>query len=290
VNATPGTTYQIAVDGWSSTTGPINLNIAPTAPPNDNFANRIALTGDTANATGSNIRATAEPGEPNQSGQINSVWWTWTAPNTGTYTINTEGSGYDTWLSLFTGSDVSNLSLIAADDDSGEGLTSRIYLNAIAGQTYQIAVEGWSSSTGPINLNIAPTPPGSGKLSETPNNTLNEEKDPLTGVDTTSPFPPSSARAPVGDIAPSEKTDDLLTQGGAMINAPSPFSPAVNSAVPILEKEVSPLFTDANGVLAATPPLGINNAPFGVGQTSPFADPYRIGVYEAKQSLGISVA
>jgi hypothetical protein len=27
-------------------TGPINLNIAPTAPPNDNFANRIALTGE----------------------------------------------------------------------------------------------------------------------------------------------------------------------------------------------------------------------------------------------------
>jgi hypothetical protein len=169
-------------------------------------------------------------------------------------------------------------------------LTSRIYLNAIAGQTYQIAVEGWSSNTGPINLNIAPAPPGSGKLSETPNNTLNEEKDPLTGVDTTSSFPPSSARAPVGDIAPSEKTDDLLTEGGAMINAPSLFSPAVNSAVPILQKEVDSMFTDANGALAGTPPLGINSAPFGVANTSPFADPYLVGVYEAKQSLGISVA
>jgi hypothetical protein len=290
VNATPGTTYQIAVDGWSSTTGPINLNIAPTAPPNDNFANRIALTGDTANATGSNIRATAEPGEPNQSGQINSVWWTWTAPNTGSYNINTIGSGYDTWLSLFTGSDVSNLSLVAADDDSGGGLTSRIYLDAIAGQTYQIAVEGWSSSTGPINLNIAPAPPGSGKLSETPNNTLNKEKDLLTGVDTTSSFPPSSARPPVGDIAPSEKTDDLLTEGGAMINAPSLFSPAVNSPVsPFVKEEVSPMFTDANGALVGTPPLGINNAPFGLANTSPFLDPYRVGVYEPKSS-GISVA
>jgi hypothetical protein len=194
-------------------------------------------------------------------------------------------------LSLFTGSDVSNLSLVAADDDSGGGLTSRIYLNAQAGQTYQIAVEGWSSNTGPINLNIAPAPPGSGKLSETPNNTLNEEKDPLTGVDTTSPFPPSSARPPVGDIAPSEKTDDLLTEGGAMINAPSLFSPAVNSPVsPFVKEEVSPMFTDANGALVGTPPLGINNAPFGVANTSPFPDPYLVGVYEAKQSLGISVA
>jgi subtilisin family serine protease len=290
VNATPGTTYQLAVDGWSSRTGPINLNIAPTAPPNDNFANRIALTGDTANATGSNIRATAEAGEPNQSGQINSVWWTWTAPNTGSYNINTVGSGYDTWLSLFTGNAVSNLSLVAADDDSGGNWTSRIYLNAIAGQTYQIAVEGWSSSTGPINLNIAPAPPGSGKLSETANNTLKvENKDPLTGEDTTSPFPPSSARAPVADIANIEKTDDLLTEGGATINAPSPFSPAVNNA-PTLVKELSPAFTDANGALAGNPPLGINPAPFGVANTSPFLDdPYLVGVYQAKPS-GISVA
>jgi len=289
VNATAGTTYQLAVDGYANRTGPINLNIAPTAPPNDNFANRITLTGDTANATGSNIRATGEVGEPNQSGQINSVWWTWTAPSTGTYNINTEGSGYDTWLSLFTGSDVSNLSLIANDDDSGEGLSSRILLDAIGGQTYQIAVEGYWDRIGSINLNIVPTPAGSGKLSgETANNTLNDKnKDSLTGVtvaETT--FPPSSARAPVADFANIEKTDDdILTGGGATMNAPSLFSPAVNSAVPILEKEdVSPLFTDANGALVATPPLGINNAPFGVANTSPFLGPYPIGVSEAKPS------
>jgi hypothetical protein len=288
VNATPGTTYQLAVDGWSNRTGPIDLNIAPTAPPNDNFANRITLTGDTANATGSNVRATGEAGEPYQSGETNSVWWTWTAPSTGSYTINTVGSGYDTWLSLFTGSAVSNLSLVAADDDSGGGWTSRINLNAIGGQTYQIAVEGWSNRIGPINLNIGATSLGSGNLSETANNTLKGEKDPVTGADTTSPFPPSSARAPVTDFANIEKTDDLLTEGGAMINAPSLFSPAVNNVVPTLVKEVSPAFTDANGALAGNPPLGINGAPFGVANTSPFLDdPYLVGVYQAKQSLGI---
>jgi subtilisin family serine protease len=288
VNATPGTTYQLAVDGFLNRTGPINLNIAPTAPPNDNFANRIALTGDTANATGSNIRATGEVGEPPQSGDTNSVWWTWTAPNTGSYTINTEGSGYDTWLSLFSGDDVSNLSLLAYDDDSGEGVTSRINLDAQAGQTYQIAVDGYWNSIGQINLNIAPTPPGFGNLSETANNTLKGEKDSLTGADTASPFPPSSARAPVADIANIEKTDDLLIEGGAMMNAPSLFSPAVNNA-PTLVKELSPAFTDANGALAGNPPLGINPAPFGVANTSPFLDPYRVGVYEPKSS-GISVA
>jgi subtilisin family serine protease len=293
VNATPGTTYQLAVDGWSNRTGPINLNIAPTAPPNDNFANRIALTGETANATGSNIRATGEAGEPYQSGATNSVWWTWTAPSTGNYTFDTVGSGYDTWLSLFTGDDVSNLSLVAYDDDSAGNLASRIYLDAIGGQTYQIAVEGWSNRTGPINLNIGPTSLGSGKLTETANNTVKGEKDSLTGItgaDTTSPFPPSSARAPVTNIANIEKTDDILTGGGAMINAPSLFSPAVNSAVPTLVKEAGPVLSEANGALAGNPALGINSAPFGVANPSPFPDPYLVGVYEPKQSVGFSVA
>jgi hypothetical protein len=117
-----------------------------------------------------------------------------------------------------------------------------------------------------------------------------ENKDSLTGVDTTSSLPPSSAKVPVIDIAPSEKTEDLVTQGGSLLNAPTLFSPAVNSVVPILEKEVSPLFTDANGALAGTPPLGINSAPFGLANPSPFLDPDLVGVYEPKDSLGISLA
>ncbi len=292
LNATAGTTYRIAVDGYSSATGAIQLNIVPPPPPNDNFANRIALTGATANATGSNAGATGEVGESAQSGQINSVWWTWTAPTTGNYTFDTLDSGYDTYLSLFTGSDVSSLALVAADDDAGGGFASLINLNAIAGETYQIAVDGYSSATGPIQLNIAPSLPGSagaGNLTETANNTLKAEadKDPLTGAtgaDTsTLPFPQSSVSTsvPVTDFAKSEKFD-LLTEGGPALNAPSLFSPAANSAVPTLVKDVRPVFTEANGALAGNQPLGINSAPFGVAQTSPFADPYLVGVYEAK--------
>jgi hypothetical protein len=102
------------------------------------------------------------------------------------------------------------------------------------------------------------------------------------------PFAESSVspRPPVTDLATSEKFD-LLTQGGAAINAPSLFSPAANSAVPTLEKDLSPVFTEPNGALAGNPPLGINSAPFGVANTSPFADPYLVDIYQAKQPLGI---
>src|SRR5919199_1367442 len=159
LNATAGTTYQIAVDGYSSATGQIGLNIVVPPPPNDNFADQIALTGDTANATGTNRGATGEVGEPTQSGPINSAWWSWTAPSTGIYNIDTRGSNFDTWLSVFTGSAVDNLTLIGADDDGGGNLASLVRLNATAGTTYRIAVDGYYSATGPIQLNIDPPPP-----------------------------------------------------------------------------------------------------------------------------------
>ncbi|MEG4406982.1 hypothetical protein [Microcoleus sp. MON2_D5] len=54
---------------------------------NDNFANRTLLSGLAPNGEGSNIGATGEVGEPSKSGLINSVWWSWTAPNDGTFTI-----------------------------------------------------------------------------------------------------------------------------------------------------------------------------------------------------------
>jgi subtilisin family serine protease len=288
LNATAGTTYRIAVDGFSSITGAIQLNIAPPPPANDNFANRIALTGSTANATGSNRGATGELGEPAQSGQINSVWWTWTAPTTGNYTFDTIGSGSDTYLSLFTGTNLPSLALVAADDDGGGNLTSRITQSVTAGTTYQIAVDGWANRTGPINLNIAPTPPGSAgadKLTETANNTLKGEadKDPLTGgtsADTLIlPFAEST------DLAIDKKRDPL-TEGGAALDAPSLFSPAADSPVPTLVKDLSPVFTEANGALVGTQPLAVNSEPFGVAKTSPFADPYLVGISEAKP-LGI---
>jgi|GEM_PF-1995231 hypothetical protein len=308
LNATAGTPYQIAVDGYQNNSlGSIKLNIAPTAPPNDNFANRFFLGGQTASATGSNIRATAEVGESTQSGTTNSVWWSWTAPSSGNYTFNTIGSGFDTYLSLFSGSAVNNLTLIAANDDiASDNRASRVNRFVTAGTTYQIAVDGYLANTGQIKLNIAPIPAGAATLTETANadtingvpdtiagkpanNTLKEGTgaDPLTGgpaADTLMlPFAESSVSAsdPVTDFAGSEKMD-LLTQGGAVMNPPSLFSPAADSPVTTLEKDVNPVFTEANGALAGNKALGMNGDPFGVAQTSQFPDPYLVGNYPAK--------
>jgi subtilisin family serine protease len=114
-----------ALSGRTVSGGRLNINTAlggyspPPPVPNDNFANRIFLGGLPVSTIGSNIGATEEPQEPAQSGPINSVWWSWTAPNTETVNINTIGSNFDTYLSVFTGSDLPNLTLVGADDDAG---------------------------------------------------------------------------------------------------------------------------------------------------------------------------
>jgi len=83
------------------------LNPAPLPRPplNDNFENRAPLTGTNAFAVTNNESATKEPGEPDILGNSGgkSVWWTWTAPQNGTVTISTEGSGFDTLLAVYTG-------------------------------------------------------------------------------------------------------------------------------------------------------------------------------------------
>lgn len=125
-------------------------------PVNDNFANRIILNGDSANTTGTNVGATGEPGEPNHAGvstPIESVWWTWTAPESGEVTIDTIGSNYDTSLAVYTGSAVNSLSTLAGNDDS-ISLISQVTFTATAGTTYQIAVDGFSGSEGSIGLNF----------------------------------------------------------------------------------------------------------------------------------------
>ncbi|MEK0188204.1 S8 family serine peptidase, partial [Microcoleus anatoxicus] len=152
-----------ALSGKTVTGGRLNINnaLAGSTPPpstaNDNFANRILLSGAPVSTTGSNIGATGEVGEPIQNGTTNSVWWSWTAPSSNTFVVDTKGSNFDSYLSIFTGAAVNNLSLISFDDDGGGSNTSLISLNATAGTTYQIAVDGYGSNTGAIQLNIATT-------------------------------------------------------------------------------------------------------------------------------------
>src|SRR5262249_11011682 len=106
---------------------------------------------------------TREPGEPNHAGKLgtNSVWLTW-SPGLlgGVATFDTAGSSFDTLLAVYTGDSVTNLTLVAANDDdftcsdsSRAFHTSKVRFNAKAGTVYHIAVDGLEGATGDITLN-----------------------------------------------------------------------------------------------------------------------------------------
>lgn len=114
----------------------------------DNFVDRTSLGSViSVTSTGTNVGFTGEAGEPAQSGAITSAWWTWTAPTDGVLVVDTEGSNFDTFLTLATGPAVNALTVIAQDDDGGSGLNSLITANVTSGTAYHFAVDGFSTAT-----------------------------------------------------------------------------------------------------------------------------------------------
>ncbi len=157
-NAVAGTTYHIAVDGYNGASGSIALNLSETvAPINDSFSKSTVLTGRGITWNGTNIGATRELGEPYHAGVpgSTSVWFTWTAPSSGSFSLNTAGSNFDTVLAVYTGTSVSTLTPVASNDDvSPYNLTSALTFNAVAGTTYRIAVDGYNGLAGNVVLNL----------------------------------------------------------------------------------------------------------------------------------------
>lgn len=124
-------------------------------PPNDDFDDRIAVFPFSTSTTGSNVNATSEvnePVNPFSAGGL-SVWWEWTAEESGTVTIDTNGSDYDTTLAIYTGTALAGLNVVGSDDDAGIGLASAVTFDAEALQTYIIQVDGFGGDSGQIQLN-----------------------------------------------------------------------------------------------------------------------------------------
>jgi len=140
--------------------GALFLSECMGAPVNDFFANRIVLSGATNYILASNVGASREPGEPAHAGSVggSSIWWTWTAEKSGTILISTAGSTFDTLLGVYLGSSLTNLTEVVSDDDDDLGnLTSLVRFRAIAGETYQIAVDGFQGPSGTVVLRIGPS-------------------------------------------------------------------------------------------------------------------------------------
>ncbi len=134
-----------------------NLSRAPLT--NDDFAGAEDITGATGGASGSNVRATEEPGEPNHAWPGDgSIWYRWTAPANGRAHFTTCGSDFDTTLAAYTGTEVDDLGLAASNNDAydnrcGEdSAQSWAWFQATEGVAYHIAVDGTDNARGHVIL------------------------------------------------------------------------------------------------------------------------------------------
>jgi len=105
----------------------LNL-LAAATPINDMFANGTYLTGLTGNTNGTTVLASKELDEPAISGNMGgqSLWWKWTAPQSGQLSLNTNGSKFDSLLAVYTGNQLTALKTIGVRDNTGNQQTDLV--------------------------------------------------------------------------------------------------------------------------------------------------------------------
>ena len=144
------------------------LQAVANRPSNDEIAG-AAIINVPANATsgltftlnGLSILSTKQSEEPNHAGNSggHSVWWKWTAPVSGQFSLDTHGSNFDTLLAVYTGNSVSALANIASNDNDGfSNGNSSLLLQAQAGVEYKIAADGANGANGYVQLNWSLNP------------------------------------------------------------------------------------------------------------------------------------
>jgi hypothetical protein len=145
-----GVTYYIAVDSFTFGTGDVRL----TWTANDDFHAAQQLTGPPAvgnsivglinEGTSAEIQESAHAADPAQ----HSVWFTWTAPRTGTATFQTTLDNFDTQIAVYTGNNVGALNLVVENDNTPNGRQAKVTFAATAGTTYKIVVDGHADERG----------------------------------------------------------------------------------------------------------------------------------------------
>jgi len=132
------------------------------APVNDNFENRIALGSGTVTsgfvATTDGTRQVDEP--PVFDAGTLTLWWTWTASQTGEVRMSTAGSAINTTLCVFTGNSLDTLEKVARNGDAVGTLRSEVVFQAAAGDVFQIMVapkNGLTGASAKGNVRVAVT-------------------------------------------------------------------------------------------------------------------------------------
>jgi len=148
----------------------------------DYFANPIVISGASgSHVINDNADYTVEGGEPNHTGyyQYHTIWYKWTAPGSGTMTLQTFCSGggyrYPTFIAVYTGDTLTldNRQVVAYEYDKSTYVTT-LNLDVEQGVTYRIVgMMGYDGSgrftlTWSGDLTVAPTEPTETETTEVP--------------------------------------------------------------------------------------------------------------------------
>ena len=161
--AQKGTEYRLRIAlGYWHIPSPFMLTWEPadTRPANDDFAFARMIYGVKGEVEGSNLGATVEKGEF-LSGAAASVWYQWTAPESGLWRLglfNPYGS-YGLTLQVFEGSRIDSLRPLSKPAPS-----PRAYLAAEAGETYHVLVGAQSADASAQDFGLSWDPITSASL------------------------------------------------------------------------------------------------------------------------------
>lgn len=167
-----GTRYRIALDNaFDAAKGYVPMTstylIFSLPPENDDFVDAKVLPSSTQlDYSERTVGASKEPGEPDHAGNGggSSVWFSWTAPETGIVRLDTCASSFDTLLAAYTGGSLSALTQVASNDNANGSSCSgtqrsELSFGATAGVTYRFAVDGRDGMFGKLRLRLAESPP-----------------------------------------------------------------------------------------------------------------------------------
>lgn len=242
--ATKGTAYVIVMDSTTDTSSgdgllQLNLTLTPNAGPpsvvgSDAYSRRNSLEGYEAWGVCNNEKGSQDPFEPPTIGDSKrTVWWAWTAPATGTVSLNTLESDFDTTLTVLAGvtddgDPFGRLDEVSSNDDVPNDSRSLVCFQAEAGRSYQIVVDGstpYAAGRGNVVLHLALEPnfkpagvPGADAFARRGRldgfNALGVANNKLSGTEAFEPEPPGSGRTIWWEwIAPATSTVVIDTFG-----------------------------------------------------------------------------
>ncbi len=244
ISSVPGVQYFVRVSGYGTASGPFQLSMTCTTPtvPNDGCGGAISLSCPQT-VTGTTIGAAQDviPFGCYINNTSPGVWYTFNGTGAST-TASLCGSGYDTQISILTGS-CSGYSCVGYNDDFC-GAQSQATFNTAVAAVYYIYVSGWASASGNFTLSLTcaappppacynPTPTTCAFINAGPDISIPTCSDPCVPMDLTANYLPSgntSSYSVCGvPYAPypfnfgtgfSIGTDDLWTP---VVNLPFPF-------------------------------------------------------------------